>query len=236
MSEKHVAIVLAGGRGNRMQMDIPKQYIELNGKMLICYTLDSFENSFIDEIVVVVGAGEKDFFCKNIVEKYGYNKIAAVVTGGKERYHSVLAGLAAIKHADYVYIHDGARCCVDSELLIRGRECVKQYGAAIAAMPVKDTIKVVSEEGTVEATPERNRLWQIQTPQIFRFHDIMAAYKKMMDTGESENITDDAMVMEKYGSIAVHVYQGSYNNVKVTTKEDLDIIKNIAEVKSLFPL
>lgn len=227
MAGKHVAIVLAGGRGSRMHMDVPKQYIELNGKMLICYTLDCFENSFIDEIVAVVGDGEKDFFQKNIVEKYGYTKVTAIVTGGKERYHSVMNGLQAIGCADYVYIHDGARCCVDEALLIRGRNCVEQYGTAIAAMPVKDTIKIVSEKGIVEGTPDRKTLWQIQTPQIFGFNEIKNAYEKMMDEGENENITDDAMVMENYGEIAVHAFMGSYNNIKVTTKEDLDIVKNI---------
>lgn len=230
MSEKHVAIILAGGRGDRMQMEIPKQYIVVNGKMLICYTLDCFENSFVDEIVVVVREGETDFFQKNIVEKYGYTKIRAVVTGGKERYHSVMNGLQAVGTADYVYIHDGARCCVDEELLIRGRNCVKQYGAAIAAMPVKDTIKVVSDTGTVENTPDRKYLWQIQTPQIFGYGEIQNAYGKMMEAGENKNITDDAMVMENYGELAVHVFQGSYNNIKVTTQEDLEIIKNILKI------
>lgn len=230
MSEKHVAIVLAGGRGNRMQMNVPKQYIELKGKMLLCYTLDCFENSFIDEIVAVVGAGETEFFWKNIVEKYGYTKITSVVAGGRERYDSVRNGLRAVAFADYVYIHDGARCCVDQELLVRGRNCAEQYGTAVAAVPVKDTIKIVSENGIVEGTPDRKTLWQIQTPQIFRFEEIRNAYEKMMAAGENKAITDDAMVMETYGQLDVHVFEGSYHNIKVTTKEDLDIVKNILKI------
>lgn len=231
MSEKHVAIVLAGGRGSRMHTDVPKQYIEVNGKMLICYTLDCFQNSFIDEIVVVTGQGDEEFFRKNIVEKYEYTKVTQIVSGGRERYHSVFNGLCAANRADYVYIHDGARCCVDETLLLRGRDCVKEYGAAVAAMPVKDTIKIVSKEGVVTATPDRNMLWQIQTPQIFRFADIKAAYDRMMMDEVQETITDDAMVMERFGKYAIHVYEGSYENMKVTTPEDLEFIKNILKFR-----
>jgi len=227
MSEKHVAIILAGGRGNRMHMDVPKQYIEVNGKMLISYTLDCFQKSFIDEIVVVTGTGEEEFFRKNIVEKYEYTKVTQIVAGGRERFHSVFNGLCAVNRADYVYIHDGARCCVDETLLLRGRDCVKEHGSAVAAMPVKDTIKMVSKEGVVTATPDRNMLWQIQTPQIFCFADIKDAYEKMMSKGNRELITDDAMVMENYGKCDIHVFEGSYNNIKVTTPEDLVVIKNI---------
>lgn len=231
MSEKHVAIVLAGGRGNRMHMDTPKQYIEIDGKMLICHTLDCFEKSFIDEIVVVAGPGEEEFFRKNIVEKYEYTKVTQIVPGGRERFHSVFNGLRAIEHADYVYIHDGARCCVDEAILLRGRDCVKKYKTAVAAMPVKDTIKVVSKDGVVTATPDRSALWQIQTPQIFCFADIKDAYEKMMNKGEQETITDDAMVMENFGECAIHVFEGSYNNIKVTTQEDLGFIKNILKFR-----
>lgn len=227
MSEKHVAIVLAGGRGSRMHMDVPKQYIEVNGKMLICHTLDCFQNSFIDEIIVVAGQGDETFFWKNIVEKYEYTKVTQVVTGGMERFHSVFNGLCAVLNADYVYIHDGARCCVGEALLLRGRDCVREHGTAVAAMPVKDTIKMVSEEGIVTATPDRSRLWQIQTPQIFRFADIKAAYDRMMLSEGRETVTDDAMVMEQYGKCNIRVFEGSYDNIKVTTPEDLQFIKNI---------
>lgn len=227
MSEKHVAVILAGGRGSRMHMDVPKQYIRLNDKMLICYTLDCFEKSFIDEMIVVVGAGEEEFFRKDIVEKYEYTKVTKIVPGGRERYHSVLNGLRAVGCADYVYIHDGARCCVDEAILLRGRDCVKQNGTAVAAMPVKDTIKVVSELGIVTETPDRRTLWQIQTPQIFGFEDIKNAYERMTAGGEKDGVTDDAMVMEKFGRCDIHVFEGSYNNMKVTTAEDLDIVKNI---------
>lgn len=227
MSEKSAAVVLAGGRGKRMNMNIPKQYIELNGKPLICHTLECFEQSFIDEIVVVTGAGETDFFKKNIVDKYGYTKVENIVEGGKERYHSVLNGLRAIESADYVYIHDGARPCVTKTLLERGRENVKRYGAVIAAVKVKDTIKIVAADGAIQSTPDRNLLWQIQTPQIFRLSDIKAAYEKMIQDPQRGIITDDATVMENYGELSVHVFEGDYDNIKVTTQEDIRTVKNI---------
>lgn len=231
MSEKHVAVVLAGGKGSRMGTDIPKQYIEVNGKMLICHTLDCFQRSFVDEIVVVAGQGEEEFFQKNIVEKYEYTKVTRIASGGRERFHSVFNGLCAIEQADYVYIHDGARCCIDEAVLLRGRDFVKKYETAVAAMPVKDTIKMVSDKGVVTETLDRSVLWQIQTPQIFRFADIKYAYAQMMEEGKADNITDDAMVMERYGKRDIHVFEGSYNNIKVTTPEDLEFIKNILKFR-----
>ncbi len=222
---KHVAIVLAGGKGKRMNLDMPKQYLEINEKPLICHTLDAFENSFIDEIVAVVGSGEKPFFQKEIVEKYGYHKVLTIVEGGKERYNSVMNGLHAIKHADYVYIHDGARPCVSKEMLDRGCDAVMKHGAVIAAVKVKDTIKIV-EDGKIISTPNRDTLWQIQTPQIFVFDEIKAAYEQMMQQSDGTNITDDAMVMENFGASPVFVYEGDYANIKVTTSEDILAVEN----------
>lgn len=227
MSEKNIAIVLAGGKGKRMNMDIPKQYIEIEGRPLISYSLDVFENSFIDEIIVVVAEGEKEFFKENVLSRGNYTKIVSIVEGGAERYDSVYNGLNAIQSMGYVYIHDGARPCIDQELLQRGKDCVIKNKAAIAAVKVKDTIKQISEEGSVIATPDRNALWQIQTPQIFSVDIIKAAYEKMKEEKICTNITDDAMVVECFGGVKVHVFEGNYNNIKVTTQEDIEVIKNI---------
>lgn len=227
MNDKNVAIVLAGGRGRRMELDIPKQYITVNGKMLICYTLECFQNSFIDEIVVVVGRGEIEWFRENVLNKNNFSKVAAVVEGGKERYNSVYNGLQAIKTADYVFIHDGARACITQSVLERGYSAVVDKKAVIAGVKVKDTIKVVSDDGAIEYTPDRSRLWQIQTPQIFEFDAIMSAYTDMINDDNRGNITDDAMVMEKYGNIKVHIFEADYNNIKVTTQDDLLFVKNI---------
>ena len=227
MSDKNVAIVLAGGRGKRMNIDVPKQYLEINGRPLICYTLEAVENSIIDEIVAVVSKGEIEFFQNNIVNKYGYNKVTKIVEGGAERYNSVYNGLTAISEATYVYIHDGARPCVDNEIIIRGYETVKKYKSAVAAVKVKDTIKKVDSEGFVIDTPDRNYLWQIQTPQIFEYEKILNAYDNMNNSSDNICVTDDASVIELYGDGNVKIYEGSYNNIKVTTIEDVSLVERI---------
>lgn len=226
MSKKTVAIVLAGGKGKRMNMDMPKQYLEINGKPLICHTLDVFENSFIDEIIAVVGIGEISYFRNAIVEQFGYSKVKVIVEGGSERYHSVLNGLRAINDAEYVYIHDGARPCLSEEMLLRGQTSVEKNKAVVAAVKVKDTIKI-AENGKIISTPDRDNLWQIQTPQIFVFNEILDAYERMIADGTRGNITDDAMVMECYGTRTVYIYEGAYENIKVTTSEDILAVENI---------
>lgn len=232
MTEQIAAIVLAGGRGSRMNMDIPKQYMLINDRPLITYALDIFEKSMVQEIVVVVESGGEEYFRRNILEKYGYHKVWAVVEGGAERYHSVWNGLRAITNADYVMIHDGARPCVDMDLLQRGMLCVREHKACIAAVPVKDTIKVVSTSGKVLETPDRKTLWQVQTPQIFSFDEIYDAYGKMISDPNKKNITDDAMVMENYGGREVFVYEGDYDNIKVTTREDIKFVSEILEQRT----
>lgn len=228
---ENVAIILAGGKGKRMNMDVPKQYIELDGRPLICYTIDTFEKSFVDGIVVVVAKGELEYFRERILQKNNYAKIIAIVEGGAERYDSVYNGLNAVEYAKYVYIHDGARPCITKDVLLRAQEAVCKYKAAIAAVKVKDTIKKVSGDGSVEETPDRNMLWQIQTPQVFEFDLIKDAYEQMMTSVSEANITDDAMVVEKYGDTKVYVFEGDYANIKVTTPDDISTVKSFLKKK-----
>jgi 2-C-methyl-D-erythritol 4-phosphate cytidylyltransferase len=227
MIYKNTAIVLAGGRGKRMGLDIPKQYLKIDGKPLICYTLDCFQNSFIDEIIVVVEKGGIAYFNENILAGHQYSKVHKVVEGGAERYNSVFNGLCAIESTQNVYIHDGARACVTTAILERAQKAVDKYGAAVAAVKVKDTIKNVDANGMITSTPDRNCLWQIQTPQVFCFDKIKAAYEKMIADEGRCNITDDAMVMENYGDLNVYVFEGDYTNIKVTTIDDLDAAENV---------
>ena len=126
--------------------------------------------------------------------------------------------------SDYVMVHDGARPCVSSEFINRCIDEVSEFGSSVAAVPVKDTIKIVDADMNVEGTPDRSCLWQIQTPQSFRYSDLTAAYNSLKKDDNPGNITDDAMVMEKYGHEKVHITQGDYTNIKVTTREDLDIL------------
>lgn len=218
--EKYTAIVLAAGVGKRMNSKIQKQYMLLGGKPVLFYALDAFEKSRVDEIILVVGKGEIEYCRKEIVEKYKFHKVSKIVEGGKERYHSVYEGLKAIDTADYVLIHDGARPFLNQQILKRTMETVKQYQACVVGMPVKDTIKITTEDGFSKETPERKHVWMIQTPQCFSYSLIFEAYQKMLQN-EDATITDDAMVLEKVKGLPVKMVEGSYRNIKITTPEDL---------------
>lgn len=218
--EKYTAIVLAAGVGKRMNSKVQKQYMLLGGKPVLFYALDAFEKSRVDEIILVVGKGEIEYCRKEIVEKYKFHKVTKIVEGGKERYHSVYEGLKAIDTADYVLIHDGARPFLDQQILMRTMEAVKQYQACVVGMPVKDTIKITTEDGFSKETPERKHVWMIQTPQCFSYPLIFEAYQKMLQN-EDTTITDDAMVLEKVKGLPVKMVEGSYRNIKITTPEDL---------------
>ena len=139
---KTAAIVLSAGRGTRMQSDIPKQYMPLNDKPVLYYSLKAFQESSVSTIILVTGKEDIDYCQKEIVEKYHITKVAAIVSGGKERYHSVFEGLKQLEGYDYVLIHDGARPCVDKEIIERSIEAVIQDKACVVGMPVKDTIKI----------------------------------------------------------------------------------------------
>lgn len=225
--KKCTAIVLSAGQGKRMGTAVQKQYIELFGKPIISYTLDAFQKSrIIDEIVLVVGAGQEEWVQEEIVEKYQIDKVRAVIPGGKERYDSVWAGLQWIQgqkeQPEYVFIHDGARMFVDEPILVRGYENVEKFGACVAGMPSKDTVKLVDEDQFAVNTPPRKLVWAVQTPQIFKTDLIENAYAKLMKA-VPDNITDDAMVVEQMLKMPVKLYEGSYENIKITTPEDLKI-------------
>lgn len=218
------AVVLAGGSGSRMNTKTAKQYLPLNGKPLIYYALRQFQDSAVEKIALVVAKGQQDYCRKEIVERYGFTKVSAIVPGGSERYLSVHAGLKALDGVDYVLIHDGARPCVDQDILNRTMECVAKEGACVVGMPVKDTIKIVDERQLAQKTPDRRRLWQVQTPQAFSYDLICRAYDAVVASGE-QAVTDDAQVLELAFGKTCRLIEGSYRNIKVTTPEDLDIAK-----------
>lgn len=223
---KRVAIILAGGRGSRMKSDIPKQYMLMAGKPVLYYSINAFEQSSVDEIVLVAGADDIEYCRGEIIEKYNFKKVTEVVAGGSERYYSVLNGLRAVKCGEgetYVFIHDGARPCVTTQIIEKCMTEVEIYKACVAAMPVKDTIKVADEEGYAKSTPPRNLLWQIQTPQCFEYNLVKNAYEDMAADNNRGVITDDAMVVEKYTDARVKLTEASYENIKITTPEDLAV-------------
>lgn len=216
------AVVLAGGHGRRMNSAVQKQYMVLAGKPLIAYALEAFEHSQADEIVLVVGAGEETYVRQEILAPMKLEKVTAVVAGGKERYHSVYEGLKALSGCDVVLIHDGARPLVNEAIIRRAIDGAITYEACVVGMPVKDTIKVSDDEGFSEATPDRSRLWQIQTPQAFSYELVRGAYDQVMaDPCLQRGITDDAMVVESCTDRKVRLIKGSYENLKVTTPEDM---------------
>ena len=208
-----------------MGTSVQKQYIELEGKPVIYYTLKAFQDSeIIDDIILVVGKDQISYVKEEIVDNYGFTKVRTIVEGGKERYDSVWSGLQTIKEEGYTFIHDGARLFVNEAILRRGYETVEQHRACVAGMPSKDTVKLVDENTFASGTPNRKYVWTVQTPQIFETALIKAAYEKIMQ-GDCNGITDDAMVVEQTMNVPVKLFEGSYENIKITTPEDLDIAK-----------
>ena len=175
--EKITAIVLAGGSGKRMRAGCKKQYMELGGKPILFYSLKAFEESEVDDIILVTN--EAEYCKKNILQKYGLNKVSRIVPGGAERYHSVYNGLISVTGSSYVLIHDGARPCLTQEIIKAAVESVKQYHACVIGMPVKDTIKIADSGNFAANTPDRERVWQIQTPQAFSYPMIRSEERRV---------------------------------------------------------
>lgn len=220
MKEKVTAIVLAAGKGSRMHSEIQKQYMTLLDRPVITYALEAFEKSPVDEVVLVVAPGEVEYAQKNILDQYNYKKVTRIITGGAERYHSVYEALCAIPEEGYVLIHDGARAFITPELITFCIEQVIKDKSCVMGMPVKDTIKIVDKDRYAVSTPPRSSMWQIQTPQCFVTREIREAYQRMMEAGDT-SVTDDGMVMETYGIRGVRMIKGSYENMKITTPEDM---------------
>lgn len=227
---KHVAIIMAAGSGSRMGTDIPKQYLMIKDRPVLYFSLKAFEDSFFDEIILVTRKEDLSYCKEEIVDRFGFQKVTKIVPGGNERFESVFEGLKAVE-ADgetYVYIHDGARPMISEEVLQRTKEDVMRYGATVVCVPSKDTVKIADEEGNVAATPERRLVRSVQTPQAFLFPVLYEAFLKMLEAGDG-TITDDGMVVEKYSDHPVHLTDGDYKNIKITTPEDMEIVTHRLE-------
>lgn len=219
----YTAIVLAAGKGTRMNSKIQKQFLEVEGKPVLYYSLKCFQESpLIRDIILVTGKESLSYCKEEIVKKFGFSKVKKVTEGGKERYDSVYAGLCACDNTDYVLIHDGARPFVTEEIVERVCLSVKETGACVVGMPVKDTIKISDRNEMVESTPERERVWLVQTPQAFQYSLIKEAYESILNKDMS-GITDDAMIVEQESGVKVSLVRGSYENIKITTPEDMMI-------------
>lgn len=212
------AIVLAGGRGKRMGSVQSKQYIDLNGKPILYYTLNRFiNNKNIDKVILVIPEDELEFCRNEVLDKYNL-KIDSIAFGGKERQDSVYNGLKKADGSDIVLIHDGARPFVSERIIEEGIKYAGMYGAAAPGVMPKDTIKVKNQESFSLETPDRNNLVAVQTPQVFDYNIIFGCHKKVKE--KHLDVTDDTMVVELFGN-NVYLYQGEYTNIKITTPEDL---------------
>lgn len=212
------AIVLAGGRGKRMGSVQSKQYIDLNGKPILYYTLNRFiNNKNIDKVILVIPEDELEFCRNEVLDKYNL-KIDSIAFGGKERQDSVYNGLKKADGSDIVLIHDGARPFVSERIIEEGIKYAGMYGAAAPGVMPKDTIKVKNQESFSLETPDRNNLVAVQTPQVFGYNIIFGCHKKVKE--KHLDVTDDTMVVELFGN-DVYLYEGEYTNIKITTPEDL---------------
>lgn len=237
----NTAIVLAAGSGKRMNSTVAKQYLTLKNKPVIWYALQAFEqSSVVDNVILVVGDGEVEYCRKHIVEEYGFKKVQAVIEGGAERYLSVWEGLkwieehSEVAEQEILFIHDGARPFVTEEIIKDTYMAAKEYGACVAAMPVKDTIKIGDEAGFAVQTPNRRSVWMVQTPQVFDRSLITDAYGQLvaqLDNLKKQGmeITDDAMVVETMMGRKVKLVPASYKNIKITTPEDMKIAECFLE-------
>lgn len=222
---RNVAIVVAGGSGARFGGETPKQYLELDGKPIINYSLDFFERSRLaDEVILVVSKDYLVHASREIVDKFGFKKVKKITAGGEYRQESVLAGLSSCaKGIDLAIIHDAVRPFLANDLLLKLVNEADQTGAAILAVPAKESIKLVTG-GKITKTLQRDSVWIAQTPQVFQFDKILDAHRKAED---SENeATDDSQLFEQYYG-DVSVVRGSYNNIKITTKGDFAMAQAI---------
>ena len=218
-------VIVAAGTGS----GINKQFIKLEGKEIIAYTIEKFyNNSNIEDIVVVVKEDESEFFKKEILDKYNFKNVK-IAYGGKERQDSVYNGLKLLdEKCDVVLIHDGARPFVSDKIIDKSIEEAKEHKAIVVGVPVKDTIKVIDNDKNIVDTPNRSVLWAVQTPQTFDYNILIDAYK---DAFKNKFYgTDDAMLVERIG-YKVKMLEGSYNNIKITTQEDLNIGSQILRVQ-----
>ena len=210
------AVIVAAGNSTRMR-GLDKTFAPVLGMPLVVHTIDQFESSSLVHQIVLVVAKDSVGRARELIQHRAYSKVTNVCVGGRRRQDSVRSGLEALSSCEWVMVHDGARPCLDEAILRRGLEAAFRYGSAIAGVPVKDTIKMVSPHQIVEKTPDRSLLWAAQTPQVFRYQMLLDAHRAL-----NQDFTDDAAMIESLGH-SVKMYLGSYENIKVTTSDDLVI-------------
>jgi 2-C-methyl-D-erythritol 4-phosphate cytidylyltransferase len=224
-SRKPKTGVVIVGAGSSQRMGRDKVFISLAGKPLLAWSVDACQScKLVDQIAIVLNETKLDLGRKLAAER-GWSKLVEICGGGKRRQDSVRQGLNELEDCDWIIIHDAARPFLTADLISDGLEAAQTTGAAVAAVPIKDTIKIGSSDMMVRKTLSREQLWAIQTPQIFRFDIIAEAHEQI-----TEEVTDDAGMVEQLGR-KVKLYMGSYNNIKITTPEDVALAELIAGKK-----
>ncbi len=214
-NQQRVGAIIAAAGSSRRMGGVDKVFALLGGKSILARVVDAFQGcNPIDQIVVVLSEQNLERG-QQLVAEQGWSKVIDVCAGGRRRQDSVAAGLRQLSNCGWVVIHDGARPLVTVDLINRGLEAAKETGAAVAAVPVTDTIKLAGGDRIVHQTPPRQNLWAIQTPQVFGIKIITEAYSRA-----NGDVTDDASLVEQLG-YRVKLYMGSYDNIKITTSDDL---------------
>ncbi len=216
------AIIAAAGYSQRMG-GVDKIFSPLAGRPLICWTIDVFQECHSIQQIILVLSEEGLKKGRGLAKKEGWSKVKRLCLGGQQRQDSVREGLRRLADCEWVVIHDGARPLVTADLIQRGLSEALETGAAVAAVPIKDTIKIADPDRMVQETLERGRLWSVQTPQVFRFDIIMEGHRRARGL-----VTDDASLVEQLG-YKVKLYPGSYDNIKVSSPEDLALAKTLLQ-------
>ncbi len=221
------AIILAAGKGKRVNAGTNKMFISLRNKPVLAYSLDAFESCSEIENIILVASEEEHSSCERIISSYGYKKVKGIVNGGKERQDSVFNALMAIPEAcEVVVIHDGARPMIRPATIAICIAEARLWGASSAGMPVKDTVKIVAPSGRVSYTPDRRNIWITQTPQAFKLEIIKDSHLKAKEASYAG--TDDAVLAERAG-YAVKMVEADYENIKITTPEDISVAEAILD-------
>lgn len=223
------ALILAAGKGTRMHADTAKQFMEIGGKPLFLYSVERYL-PLVDQVVLVTNEAGLAFAEKTLSDA-GLSERVPVCLGGRERFDSSYRGLCfltTLGDFSHVLIHDAARCLVTEEVIRRVLSDTEKYGASVASVPLRDTVKVADPDGFALSTPDRSTLHVIQTPQGFQLDLILSAYQRFYEAG-SPFVTDDAMVVERFTDHKVRLTEGDERNIKVTTAEDIPGVRRILE-------
>ncbi len=232
MSNRVVAVVPAAGRGARMGGNIPKQFLSLGDIPILVYALRTLESvQSITDIIVVIPQADQAFCREDIIQRYGIRKVTDIVAGGLRRQDSVRNGVMAITETPaLVVVHDGVRPFVSKEIVMNAVQVAMESGAALVAIPMKDTVKRVNQEGYVEDTLNREDLWLAQTPQVFRYSWLREAHE--LAEAQDLEVTDDAGLIEQLG-YPISIVEGSAHNIKITRPEDLALGEAILACQKL---